>query len=301
MSNADNPREETAARSTAPRAPRFLIPAAEHVLLKYGAATHVGKVRSRNEDHYAITRRKRSGEILATNVPSPNPDMPDGEAYVLVVADGVGGEGFGDLASQLAVRAGWGSAGRAASWLMRLDGVTDEEIQQQVAAVANAIQQAILAHCHENPQFTGMATTWTSAFIIGWDAIIAHVGDSRAYHCRDGQATQITRDHTLAEELRKSGMDFDRAGKFRSVLTKAFGGESEEVVPDVHQLRLKDGEAMLLCSDGLSNMVTDEEIGRLVFRHAEPQQACDALITLALDRGAPDNVTTVLARVFPER
>ena len=125
---------------------------------------------------------------------------------MLVVADGVGGEGFGDLASELAVRAGWDSTSRAASWLMRLDGVDDEEIERQVAAVAKAIQQAFLAHCHESPHFAGMATTWTCAYIVGWDAIIAHVGDSRAYHCRDNQATQITRDHTLAEELRKSGM-----------------------------------------------------------------------------------------------
>jgi len=301
MSNADNPLEETAARSTAPHMSRFPLPAADRVLLKYGAATHVGKVRTRNEDHYAVTCRRRSREILATNVPFQSADMPADEAHVLVVADGVGGEGFGDRASELAVRAGWDSTTRSASWPMRLDGIDYEEIERQVAAVAQAIQQAFRTRCHESPHFAGMATTWTCAYIVGWDAIIAHVGDSRAYHCHDNQATQITRDHTLAEELRKSGMGGGRANKFHSVLTKAFGGESEEVAPDIHQLHLKDGEAVLLCTDGLSNTVTDEEIGRVVFEHAEPQQACDALIALALDRGAPDNVTVVLARVFPKQ
>jgi PPM family protein phosphatase len=294
MSNSDTPIEETVGRSTAPR---FLIPTAEPVQLTYGAATHVGKVRSRNEDHFAITRRKRTREILATNVPLHGVALPDDEAYMLVVADGVGGEGFGDLASQLAVRAGWDSASRAASWLMRIEGVDDKEIRQQMVAMAQAIQQAFLAHCHENPQLTGMATTWTCAYIMGWDAIISHVGDSRAYHCHGGGVAQITRDHTLAEELRKSGMGFNRADKFRSVLTKAFGGESEEVVPDVHQLQLKDGDAVLLCSDGLSNTVTDTEIGHIVFERNTPQDACDALIAAALERGAPDNVTAVLARV----
>lgn len=300
MSNLDNPMEESAARSTAPHVPDFLNSVAAHVLLKYGASTHVGKVRPRNEDHYAVTCRKRSRQILATNVPFQIADMPDDEAHVLVVADGVGGEGFGDRASELAVRAGWDSTTRSANWPMRLDGIDYEEIERQVAAVAQAIQQAFLARCHESPHFAGMATTWTCAYIVGWDVVIAHVGDSRAYHCHNHQATRITRDHTLAEELRKSGMGGGRANKFHSVLTKAFGGESEKVVPDIHQLQLTAGDAVLLCTDGLSNIVADEEIGRLVFDHAEPQQACDALIALALDRGAPDNVTVVLARVFPK-
>jgi PPM family protein phosphatase len=300
MSSADDPMEETAGRSTAPYVPHFLRPVASPVLLTYGAATHAGKVRSRNEDHFAVTRRKRSREILATNVPCEPADMLDDEVYVLVVADGVGGEGFGDRASELAVRTGWDSAGRAASWLMRLDGVDYEEIKRQVTAVAEAIQQAFLARCRESPHFAGMATTWTCAYVIGWDVIIAHVGDSRAYHCRDGRVSQVTRDHTLAEELRKSGMGNVRADKFHSVLTKAFGGDAEEVVPDIHQLHLQDGEAVLLCTDGLSNTVTDEEIGRLVLGDAEPQQVCDALIALALERGAPDNVTVVLARVCPK-
>jgi len=300
MSNDDPARTETVCRSTAPRGARFLIPASEPVLVQYGAATHVGNVRTRNEDHYAITRRTRVQQVLATNVPL-DADLPDDEAYVFVVADGVGGEGFGDLASQLAVRTGWDAASRAASWLMQADGIDDREIQQRAVEVAREIQQAFLAHSHENPQMAGMATTWTSAYVNGWDAIIAHVGDSRAYHWHAGQLVQITRDHTLAEELRKSGMGFNRADKFRSVLTKAFGGDSPEVVPDVHHLHLEDGDSVLLCSDGLSNMVPDEEISRLVGTGQDPQSACDALVAAALERGAPDNVTAVLARVVLKR
>lgn len=302
MSDANDPIEETACRSTTPpQLPRIALPAPAPVLLQYGAATHMGKVRSRNEDHYAVTRRTRTREILATNVLIRDADMLDDEAYVLVVADGVGGEGFGDRASELAVRAGWDSANLGVSWLMRLAGVEFQEIQRQVTSVAQAIQRAFLAHCQESPHFAGMATTWTCAHVVGWDVMVAHVGDSRAYHCHDGHATQITRDHTLAEELRKSGMGSGRADRFNSVLTKAFGGESEEVVPDIHQLQLRSGEGLLLCTDGLSNVLTNEEIGRMVNDHAEPQQACDAMIELVLERGAPDNVTVVLARLFPKR
>ena len=184
---------------------------------------------------------------------------------------------------------------------MRLDGIGDEEIRERVAAVATAIQQAFSTHCQENPRLSGMATTWTCAYITGWDAIVAHVGDSRAYWCRNGSLRQITQDHTLAEELRKSGVNPDDIRKFRSVLTRAFSGTAEEVVPDVHQIRLHDGEAILVCSDGLTHVVKDEEIARVVADQPTPQAACDALVALALERGAPDNVTTVLARVSARR
>ncbi len=301
MGNPDERTEETAERLTTPHMPQFHPPWLGATQLKYGAATHVGNVRSRNEDRYAITRRTRSCEVLATNVRTQDLQSQDDEAYVLVVADGVGGEVYGDQASELAVLAGWECTSRAASWLMRLDGVDPQEIQQQFHAVARSIQQAFLARCRESPHFAGMATTWTCAYLVGWDAVIAHVGDSRAYHCQQGRAVQITHDHTLAEDLRRSGMQFGRPDKLRSVLTKAFGGESEEVAPDVHQCRLREGDGVLLCSDGLSNMVTDDEIGRIVEDRTEPQEACDALVALALERGAPDNVTVVLARVELKR
>jgi PPM family protein phosphatase len=300
MSDMGDQLPDTTPRPAGPGSPRDLFPPSEQVLITFGAATHVGKVRARNEDHFAVVRRRRSREVLASNVSLPK-DLPDDEAYSLIVADGVGGGGFGDLASELAVRAGWESASHAASWLMKLDSSTAEEIRQQVAVVAQAIQQAFLKYFRENPEFAGMATTWTCAYVTGWHAFIAHVGDSRAYHCRGGQALQVTIDHTLAEDLRRSGANPDHLTKFRSVLTKAFGGDSTEVVPDVHQLQLHDGDGILLCSDGLSNIVTDQEIARLVFDRLDPQVSCNELIELALSRGAPDNVTTVLVRVAAGR
>lgn len=301
MTNDRAELEDTAERPDVPGidAARHAPPSSEEMLVKYGAATHPGRVRSRNEDHYAIVRRRRWREILATNVPVDEVASPEDEAYALIVADGVRGEGFGDLASQLAVRAGWEAGGRAASWLMKLEGVDSQEILRRVRAAAKAIQQAFETHCQEHPRSSGMATTWTCAYIVDWDVIVAHVGDSRAYHCHAGGARQITLDHTLAEELRRSGASPDDSDRYRSVLTRAFGGlVSDDVVPDVHEVRLAAGDGILVCSDGLTNMVSDAEIARVVLGHADPQPACDALVKLALERGAPDNVTVVLARVF---
>ena len=104
MSDLGDQIPDTAARLTTPDGQLLATPSAEHVLLTFGAATHIGKVRPRNEDHFAVVRRKRSREVLASNVALPS-DLPDDEAYTLIVADGVGGEGFGDRASELAVRA----------------------------------------------------------------------------------------------------------------------------------------------------------------------------------------------------
>ncbi len=279
-------------------ASRFLIPEAERVSYRCGAATHQGKVRSRNEDHFVVVRRRRAREILATNMALQELDLPQEEAYTLIVADGCGGEGFGHLASQLAIRTTWESAGRAATWLMRLSDADASEINDRVATYAKLIQQAFLSHTRDNPSLAGMATTWTCAYLTDWDVVVAHVGDSRAYHGHEGRVEQITHDHTLAEELLRSGASPEDVGRFRSVLTRAFGGDGSEVVPDVHRVQLRDGDALLLCSDGLTTVVKDAEIAATIFSTVDPQSACDRLVELALERGGPDNITVVLMRVY---
>jgi protein phosphatase len=276
----------------------FLIPNTDDVAVQYGAATHRGNVRDRNEDHYVIVRQKRSREILSTNVDLEVLDLPRDEAYTLIVADGAGGEGFGHLASQLAIRTTWESARRAAGWLMNLTDADANEIKDRFVSYAKLIQQAFLAYTRKNPDVAGMATTWTCAHVSAWDAVIAHVGDSRAYHGRADRFQQITHDHTLAEELRKSGASPAKVANFQNVLTRAFGAQGEEVIPDVHQIQLQDGDALLLCSDGLTSVVDDQQITATVFAHNAPQAACDELVQLALNNGGPDNVTALLLRVF---
>ncbi len=292
---ADTAEQSSGADTTASR---FLISASDCVKFRYGAATHPGKVRARNEDHYVVVRRHRSREILSTNMPLEKLDLPQETAYTLIVADGCGGEGFGHLASQLAIRTTWESAGRAASWLMNLDQVDTREIKERVITYAKLIQQAFLTHTHEDPRLAGMATTWTCAYVTDWTAVVAHIGDSRAYHGHHGSMKQITHDHTLAEELLRSGALPEDVARFRSVLTRAFGGDGGEVVPDVHEVHLKDGDALLLCSDGLTAVVNDQEIAHIVFQHVEPQDACDKLIQMALDRGGPDNITVIVLRLY---
>jgi protein phosphatase len=180
---------------------------------------------------------------------------------------------------------------------MKLDAADMDDVEQRVRGYAKLIQQAFLSYTQNNPDVAGMATTWTCAYVTNWDAIVAHVGDSRAYHGREDRFEQVTADHTLAEELLKSGASEETVAGFHNVLTRAFGVDGAEVIPDVHQIHLNDGDALLLCSDGLTGVVSDEEIRKSVFGHSLPQAACDELIQKALDNGGPDNVTALLLRV----
>jgi len=128
------------------------------------------------------------------------------------------------------------------------------------------------------------------------------VGDSRAYLCRQGILEQLTQDHTMAEELIRSGVPAQEAAPYRNILTKCIGGPDTES-SEVHQtyLRLQDGDRLLLCSDGLTDPLTDEDIAGLLAAHPRSQDACDALVNLALERGAKDNVTVLIAAYAAEQ
>ena len=129
------------------------------------------------------------------------------------------------------------------------------------------------------------------------DAIVAHVGDSRAYVFRKSNLVAITRDHTLAQDLIAHGAKPEAVRRFRSVLTRAFRGEESDGHPDVAHVHLEVGDALLLCSDGLSDVVGAAEISQVLSAHSRPQAACDALLEKALAAGGPDNITVLAAKV----
>ena len=133
------------------------------------------------------------------------------------------------------------------------------------------------------------------AFPLGRNAIIAHVGDSRAYLFRDQALRQLTRDHTFAQTLRDVGVPAEKTEQYRHLLVNSFGARPEDVKIDVDHVPLEDGDRLLLCSDGLTDMVTDAEITSTLVEVAGAQAACDALIERALHNGGKDNVTVLVA------
>ncbi|HET9242533.1 MAG TPA: Stp1/IreP family PP2C-type Ser/Thr phosphatase [Gaiella sp.] len=208
------------------------------------------------------------------------------EPPLFAVADGMGGAQAGELASRLAAAAIEESA----------SGIAGEEGIARVVQAANA---RIFEHAVRDPTAAGMGTTATVALVDegAGTATLAHVGDSRAYRYRDGQLEQLTIDHSLVGELLRSGrLTEDEAAvhPHRSVITRALGTEADVDV-DTSTVELEPGDLVLICSDGLSAMVRDEEIVRVLeTTGGDPHDAAEALVAAANTAGGEDNVTVVL-------
>jgi protein phosphatase len=275
---------------------RFFVSTSEAVRVEFGARSDVGRARPVNEDHFVVIRRSRQQEALLGNVSLAGlPTAPD-EAFLLALADGMGGAAFGEVASTLALRLLWELGHRSTQWIMKFDQRDEEDLRQRIAAMAESVHGFLLERARSNPAWAGMGTTLTAVYTMGLDAVTAHVGDSRAYHYRQGTLQQLTQDHTLAQELIKSGISAAEAAPYRNILTKCIGGPAAES-SEVHQtyLRLQDGDRLLLCSDGLTDLVTNEEIAGVLAEQSRSQDACDVLVNLALERGGRDNVTVLVA------
>ena len=277
--------------------PGIFESAVHDVRIEFGALSHTGRVRENNEDHYSVVRRTRSREILLTNIDAGDVVLPDDHAHVMVVTDGIGGRGFGELASEFVLRCGWELAGQASSWLMKFEETKWDEICQRIQAYAQRIQQALHEYARLNPKTAGMGTTWTCFYIVGADAVVAHLGDSRGYLFRRGRLRQLTRDHTFAQELLDMGMTESQTAPFKHILTNSFSDRPDAVRTETDHIPLEDGDRLLLCTDGLTDMVPDDEIAATLSEFSEPQAACDELVQRALDHGGKDNVTVVLADV----
>jgi protein phosphatase len=280
---------------------RLFRPQAPPVRIEFGALSHCGSVRPRNEDNYVVVRRSRARSVLMTSLREDSLPYSQDDAFVMIVADGMGGRAFGEVASSLALRTAWDSASQASSWIMKLNEDELPEIKDRAEACVQLLNRTLLEQAELNPDFAGMGTTLTCAYSMGADLVIIHVGDSRAYIVRGHEVRQITHDHTLAQDLKDSGLDSSDTIGFRHLLTNCLGG-SGDVFAEVNFFRLEDGDQLLLCTDGLTDLVDDDEIGEVLSHETNAQTACQALVDRALGYGGKDNVTVVLARYeIPEQ
>ncbi len=263
--------------------------------LDLGALSHVGLRRSNNEDHFAVVRRSRTREILLTNVDTSGLTLPDDTACAMIVADGIGGQGFGELASELVLRIGWELAGAAPFWVMKFKPGMIDTVRKKIEAYGQQIQEELRKLAAHDPELAGMGTTWTCAYVMGQDAIIAQVGDSRAYLHHDGSLRRLTRDHTMAQSLQDLGMPPEETAPYKHLLVNCFGAHAETARIDVEHVSIMDSDRLLLCSDGLTDMVADEGIATILTNTAGAQAACDALVASALQNGGKDNVTVIVA------
>ena len=216
-----------------------------------------------------------------------NEDSLLARSPLFVVADGMGGARAGEVASQIAVE----------SFEPGLQDASEPE--RALAALAQAANARIHDRSHSNAEQAGMGTTLTAVYVGEEEVSIAHVGDSRAYCLREGELLRLTEDHSLVDELMRQGrLTPEEAVEHpqRSVITRALGPEGTVEV-DTRTFRARAGDVYLLCSDGLTTMVAEEQIAELLRAHPVLRDAGEALIGAANEAGGRDNITVVLLRL----
>ncbi len=253
------------------------------MLIDAGAHSDVGLVRHNNEDAYRIE--------------------PALDLYVL--CDGMGGEAHGEVASALAVDTVVTHCLEAQNNISApLFGESRADLSQTTNRLASAVTLAnrkIFDNASANPEHAGMGTTIVAAWLQDKRLSLAHVGDSRAYLLRAGALQQLTEDHSLvAENVRRGIMTPQQAenSSLQSVLIRALGSHADVQV-DVTECVLLEGDALVLCSDGLTRMVTDPEIASTVTTVEPAQAAAKKLVELANDYGGADNTTVIVVRILP--
>jgi protein phosphatase len=262
--------------------------------------TDRGKVREDNQDHFYLGQIGRFSRILVTSLPGGElPDKFEHANYVAVVADGMGGHRGGEVASRTAIIVFFHLLFDTPDWVLRVDEQNAQKILDRAANRYRSLDELLAERARFDPELTGMGTTMTLTYSIGLDLFLAHVGDSRAYLCRDGVLRQLTRDHTHVQAMVDAGMltrEQAATHRLRNVLTNVLGGGLPLTDVDVHRVALSPGDTVLLCSDGLYDVVGDEEITAALRAADSARAACQALVDLALARNAPDNVTVVVSR-----
>jgi protein phosphatase len=281
-------------------------PFSSRVQVEFAALSHPGKVRSNNEDHFLVTRFGRFFERLQTNLPEGEIPARSAEVgYAMFIADGMGGHSAGEIASKLAISTFVGLVLNVPDWILRLDEESyEQEIRERATERYGQVKEVMSDRAEADPALRDFGTTMTMALSLGQSLFIAHIGDSRAYLFRQRMLCQMTRDHTLAQALADAGHithEEIASHRLRHVLLKSLGPQCEKAQPDVLQpVTLADGDCLLLCTDGLTDMISDEKITEILGKGEAADKLCQELVEQALEAGGKDNVTVVVARYqFP--
>lgn len=267
-------------------------------------ATHVGQRRKRNEDAYFIATLQRS-MIVHDASPEAARGWLAGEpaGTLLVVADGMGGMGGGDVASQVAVQTFAGYLLNVMPWATRHiqpDGARESsaslpDVREQLSS-AIAIGDETVKNVGAKIGTPRMGTTLSVAFIVWPLLYVAHVGDSRCYLLRDAKLSRLTTDHTVAQQFaEQSKRPEEVPDSWHHMLWNSLGGSEELPKPQIRKHHLRAEDILMLCSDGLTNHVSDEEIAAILQAERDNPRRCARLIDLANERGGSDNITVVAA------
>lgn len=235
--------------------------------------TDTGAVRTQNQDAFYV-------------------DVPSEHLAVGVVCDGMGGAKAGNVASLLAVE----------TFVEALQSTPEEGRTEPASILSQAAETANHAVYHRavsDADCRGMGTTMVAVLVVEETAYLLNIGDSRAYHINADGITRLTRDHSVVEDMVARGditPEEARNHPRKNLITRALGSE-ERIRADLYEKALQPGDFLLLCSDGLSNLVADQELLYEVIHGGAPADCCQRLLQITLSRGAPDNVTAILFQI----
>lgn len=273
--------------------------------IQAAGASDVGKVREKNEDAFVVAKLQRTMFVQETSLDDQAATWFTGavEGWLFVVADGMGGQGGGDVASRVAVQTITNYLCNVMPWVTvtRTEGSRPPSaslygVREQLSAALTEGDLRVRDAAAEPGASHRMGTTLTLACVLWPTLYVAHAGDSRAYLVRDRQLYRLTTDHTVAQQLIERGFPgVDATSHLNHILWNALGAAETELAPEVSRHPLEMGDRIVLCSDGLNKHVSDDEVLGTINDESDPRMACDRLVALALERGGSDNVTVVVA------
>jgi protein phosphatase len=272
---------------------RDFPPLSSLVQVAFGAQSRRGRLQTQKADHYLIVRLGRNQETIMTSLPRAEVPLPFDEfGYAMLVADG-----GGEMASRLALSTLVHLALHFGKWNVRIDEDVAHEVMERAERFYRQVDGVVTETRRTQPASAGMQTTLTAIYSAGSDCFFAHVGHSRAYLFRDGKLLQMTCDHTLDGARGRPHSLTPAARDLQHILTDTIGGgQAASLKVDVEHFRLLDRDLVLLCTNGLTDVVQDERIEAALGGNVTPAEHCQALVDMALEAGGQDDVTALIAR-----
>jgi serine/threonine protein phosphatase PrpC len=267
--------------------------------------TDIGLKRESNQDQFLIARLNKSMLVGATSLAVDESRRLFGhtQGQLMLVADGMGGHAAGEQASSMAIDLLVDRLLNRVHWFFKLATDAEQDFIESLKAMLRETHSQIQKAGRSNQSFDGMGTTLTMTYLIWPKMYVLHAGDSRCYLVRNQQVQRLTTDHTLARRMIETGgmKPEDEAGsRWSNVLWNVLGGKSDaELTAEVRSVNLEEGDAIVLCTDGLHRNLSDAQMVQILEEYPSAKEACEAFVRVANDAGGDDNVTVIVARPEP--
>lgn len=273
------------------------------IVLEHAGKTDIGRVRTNNEDQFLIAELTKQLRVARSSLDPAQlaPWTAGSTGYLLMVADGMGGLAGGELASGLAVETISSYLARTMPWFYRYQDGRENELEKELVHAVEVCERTI-SEAAAGSRFSRMGTTLTMACVLWPRLYVVHAGDSRCYLHRGGKLLRRTKDHTVAQKAIDEGiLTAEEANQsvYANALWNCLGGGTEGVAPDVYHTSLQPGDELLLCTDGLTRKLTDDDIRAILKTSPTAEVAVESLVAAANAAGGQDNITAIVARLRP--